>query len=222
METPKSLKALVFANGDSGDGPMVRRVLAEFAGAWVIAADGGARQALHFGLSIHTLIGDIDSLDEQEFAALSRSVKDIRRYPAEKNETDLELALLLAASDGAAQIRIISAIGDRLDQTLANVYLLALPELKRLDVRIVAGGQECWLAYPGEQVIQGAAGDTVSLIPVGGSASGIRTENLYYSLNHEVLSLGPARGVSNVMQGASARVWIKKGNLLVVHTIGHA
>lgn len=201
---------------------MVRHVLAEFADARVIAADGGARQALYFGLTIHTLIGDMDSLDEHELALLSRSVEDIRRYPAEKNETDLELALLFAASAGASQVRIISAIGDRLDQTLANVYLLALPQLTNLDVRIVAGRQECWLAYPGEEVIQGAAGDTVSLIPVGGSAMGVRTENLYYPLHNEVLSLGPARGISNIMQSGTARVWLEKGNLLVIHTLGHA
>jgi thiamine pyrophosphokinase len=222
VETPKSLDALVFANGDACDGPMVRQSLAEFDGAWVIAADGGARQASRLGLNIQTLIGDMDSLDEQELAAFSVSVADVRRYPAEKNETDLELALLHAASTGATRIRIFSAIGDRIDQTLANVYLLALPELAGLDVRIVAGHQECWLVYPGEHVIRGAPGDTVSLIPVGSAAQGIRTENLYYSLHNETLTLGPARGISNIMQTEAARVWLQQGKLLIVHTIGRA
>ncbi len=222
METQKPLKALIFVNGDANDGPMVRRVLAEAAGAWVLAADGGARQAAHFGLKVQTVIGDMDSLSPAELEALSADGAVIHRYPEEKDETDLELTLLHAAGADAVWIRIIAAIGDRLDQTLSNVYLLALPALAGRDVRIVAGKQEAWLLHPGETVIHGAAGDTLSLLPLSGTARGVRTENLYYPLRDETLVFGPARGISNVMQSDTARVWFSEGVLLAVRTIGRA
>lgn len=222
METQKPLKALIFVNGDANDGPMVRRVLAEAAGSWVLAADGGARQAAHFGLKVQTVIGDMDSLSPAELEALSADGAVIHRYPEEKDETDLELTLLHAAGADAVWIRIIAAIGDRLDQTLSNVYLLALPALAGRDVRIVAGKQEAWLLHPGETVIQGAAGDTLSLLPLSGTARGVRTENLYYPLRDETLVFGPARGISNVMQLDTARVWFSEGVLLAVRTIGRA
>ena len=42
--------ALIFANGEFNDGPMVRRALASATpDAMVIAADGGARLAGYFG-----------------------------------------------------------------------------------------------------------------------------------------------------------------------------
>ena len=215
-------RALIFANGDINDGPFLRRALEFAPGALIVAADGGARLAQHFGLPINTVIGDMDSLSAAELAGLEQQGAEIHRFPEEKNETDLELALTWAARRGIAWIRVIGGIGDRLDQTMSNVYLLALPVLKGCDVRLVAGKQETRLLYPGETVIEGTKGDTISLIPLGGAAQGIRTENLYYPLQDEPLLFGPARGISNVMESGRARVTFRQGLLLVVHTLGRA
>lgn len=215
-------KALIFANGRTHDGPVPRHAIEQASDALVIAADGGARVAQEFGVPIHVVIGDMDSLEPDELAALAAGGAEVRRYPPEKNETDLELALLWAAEQGADWIRIFGAMGGRLDQTLANIYLLALPALRGRDVRLVSRTQESWLLYPGAHVIQGASGDTVSLIPMNGEAHGIRTENLYYPLRNETLAFGPARGVSNVMAADEARVSFDAGLLLVVRTIGRA
>lgn len=219
-------KALIFANGDVNDGEMVRRTL-ETAAAMpgetlVIAADGGARAAAHFHLRVQVAIGDMDSLSAAEQAALEADGAELHRYPEEKNETDLELALMYAATEGVRWIRIIGGVGDRLDQTLSNVYLLALPALNGIDTRMVAGRQEAWLAQMGENVILGAKNDTVSLIPLSGRANGVTTEGLYYPLRDEDLLFGPARGVSNVLNGERASVTFRDGALLIVHTIGRA
>ncbi len=222
MEAPNPLKTLIFANGDAGDGPAVRIALAQASDAWCIAADGGARQAHYFGFPPHTVIGDMDSLDADEIEALTAAGASIQRYPPEKDETDLELALRLAAESGARWIRIIGAIGDRLDQTLGNIYLLALPDLRGLNVRIAAGKQQAWLLYPGETTIEGAEGDTLSLIPVNGAAKSVRTQGLYYPLRGETLAFGPARGISNMLTAARASVSLASGVLLAIHTIGKA
>lgn len=222
METQKPLKALIFVNGDTNDGPMVRRTLAQASQAWILAADGGARQAAHFGLTPQTVIGDMDSLSAAELDDLAARGATLHRYPEEKDETDLELTMLHAAAADVPWIRIIAAIGDRLDQTLGNVYLMALPALAGRDVRMVAGRQEAWLLNPGETVVHGTQGDTLSLLPLSGAARGVRTENLYYPLRDETLVFGPARGISNVMQTDTARVWLDEGVLLAVHTIGRA
>jgi thiamine pyrophosphokinase len=222
VEAPNPLKTLIFANGDANEGPMVQRALDSAPDAWVVAADGGARQAAHFERAVHTLIGDMDSLSGAEIDALAAGGTDVQRYREEKDETDLELALTWAAANGATWIRIVAGIGDRLDQTLSNVYLLALPILRERDVRLVAGKHEAWLLYPGEHIITGAAGDTLSLLPISGEARGIRTDKLYYPLRDETLTFGPARGISNVFQGETAGVALRDGVLLAVHTIGRA
>jgi thiamine pyrophosphokinase len=209
------LRALIFANGDLNDGPAVRAALEAAPGALVVAADGGARHARALELPVHALVGDLDSLGWVPAGA------EVQRTSPEKDETDLELALLLAVERGANWIRVLGAVGDRLDQTLGNVMLLALPALRGRDVRLVSGRQTAWLVQ-GHTVIEGQAGDTLSLLPLGGDAEGVRTEGLSYPLRGETLRFGPARGMSNVLAGARAEVWVGRGRLLAVFTPGRA
>ncbi len=227
MGTADSLitHALVFANGDMNDGLMVQqalRVARHSERTIVVAADGGARVAQHYGLKIDAVMGDFDSLSAAELEILRAQGVTLYTHPREKDETDLELALGWVAERGVRWIRVIGGVGDRLDQTLANVYLLGLPILTDRDVRLVANKQETWLILPGTHTIHGAADDTVSLIPVGGAVHGVRTENLYYPLRDETLLFGPARGISNVMTAPTAQVTFQSGTLLVIHTVGRA
>lgn len=202
---------------------MVRRTLTEAgADALLIAADGGARVARYLGFTVHVVIGDMDSITALDLQHLERLGVAVQRSPAEKDETDLELALLYAARRDVKHIRVLGAMGDRLDQTISNLYLLALPALAGRDARVVAGRQEAFLLPAGGGVIQGAAGDTVSLLPLNGMARGVTTSGLYYPLKDEDLVFGPARGVSNVMTGSEAIVSLDGGVLLVLHTLGRA
>lgn len=222
MASDSITRALVFANGDLTDGPAVQAALRHAPESRVIAADGGARLALACGLTPGLVVGDLDSLAADEVDDLRARGAEIRRVSPHKNETDLELALLAAADLGAAWIRVCGAFGDRIDQTLANISLLALDALRGRDVRLAAGRQMLWLIGPGEHVLHGAAGDTISLLPLAGDALGVRTEALKYPLRREPLRIGPARGVSNVMESAEARVSLDSGLLVVVHTLGRA
>jgi thiamine pyrophosphokinase len=188
----------------------------------VIAADNGALMAEFYGLKPHLVIGDMDSIPPDDLARFAAAGVEIEAHSVHKNETDLELALMRAVERGADWIRVIGGIGDRLDQTLSNVYLLALPILRDADVSLAAGRSETRLLLPGESVLHGEPGDTVSLIPLSGVARGVKTEDLYYPLHDEDLLFGPARGVSNVMNTNTAKVCLREGVLLIVHTIGRA
>ena len=146
----------------------------------------------------------------------------MQRHPSHKDESDLELALLAVTRTGAQWVRVLGAVGDRLDQTLANIALLAMDALSGCDVRLVAGRQTLWLIGAGTHTLHGQAGDTISLLPLGGDAQGITTAGLEYPLRDETLRFGPARGVSNVMLGTRAQVRVRQGMLAVVHTPGRA
>lgn len=225
MDTSQPLtmqRFLIFANGEPNDGPMVQRALQQGQDAHIIAADGGARVAGYFGFTPHTLIGDMDSLSAVELAQLEAQAIDVRRYPAEKNETDLELCLSFAAQHDACWIRIIGGIGGRFDQVLANVLLMTMPQLAACDVELVAGSQTIRLLVAGQHRLYGDVGDTLSLIPLDGDARDIHTQGLQYPLSGETLHFGLARGVSNVFTTPEVEVTLASGVLLVVHTVGRA
>ena len=184
---------------------------------YVVAADGGANLAERLGLTPDLLVGDLDSADPQVVARFEAQGVPVARYTHEtKLETDTELAMLAAVRTQPRSIVVIGAIGGRLDHTLANVMLLLHPDFAPLDVTIVDGNQSVRLAKPGKwNSVQGQAGDTLSLIPVGTEAVGVRTRGLLYPLDGETLHAGQARGVSNELTGSSASVWVESGNLLV-------
>ena len=215
-------RALVFANGEIEDGPMVQAALDYADDALIIAADGGARIAWHYDQQVDVALGDMDSLSPDEITRLEAKGADIQTFPREKDFTDLELALIFAAERDIHWIRIIGGLGGRLDQTIGNIYLLALPALRNCDVKLVAGKQAAWLLHPGQHVIEGQLDDTLSLIPLDGEVKNIHTDGLYYPLRGESLEFGPARGISNVFTTKTAQISFDAGLLFIVHTVGRA
>jgi thiamine pyrophosphokinase len=185
----------------------------------LIAADGGALPLLRAGIVPHMASGDMDSIGADGLAELAARGVTLRRFPYEKDETDLELALLHAAAAGATVIDILGALGGRWDHTLANVALLALPELHTRRARLLADGQTLFLVRD-SAMLEGQAGDTISLLPLAGAAHGVTTTGLRYPLDNATLSYERARGVSNVLLDPPGHVSLRAGVLLVVQHAG--
>jgi thiamine pyrophosphokinase len=209
------MRAIIFTNGEFADPESARQQLRP--GDLIIAADGGTRHALTLGIAPNVVIGDLDSLSPDEQARAEATGAQVIRFSPRKDETDLELALLHAARAGAGEIVVLGALGGRLDQTIANVLLLALPALRGIDVRIVEGAQEAFLVRD-EALVHGQPGDALSLIPLGGDALGVAAEGVEWPLRDETLRFGLTRGVSNILVGEQARVGVRKGILLCVVT----
>jgi len=185
----------------------------------VIAADRGAEHARAWGWPVHLIVGDLDSLPRTALdAAIGQGIPAITA-PIAKNETDLELALAHALTEGARSIVICAALGGRTDHLLANVLLLARPELVGTDV-LIADGPETVRLLRGmtDLELMGQPGDLLSLLPVGGDAEGVTTRGLFYPLRDETLFLGQARGISNVFVETRPRISLRRGLLLVIHT----
>jgi thiamine pyrophosphokinase len=178
--------------------------------------DGGAGNALALGLEPGVVIGDMDSIEAELRGHLEREGCLFVEHPSRKDETDSELAVKYALSEGATELLILAALGGRIDHTLANVMLLAIPELSSASARMIDGDQELLLLRD-EIQIEGRPGDTISLLPLGGDVVGIRTEGLEYPLTDEPLEFGTSRGVSNVLVGPRAKVEVEEGLLLMVH-----
>lgn len=212
---PQWTRAVIFANGDLPDLERLR--------AWLrpedmlIAADGGLRHISALGLIPHMVIGDLDSADPIELAVAEAAGCLVLRFPVEKDETDLELAINHALAQGFHTLRITAALGGRLDHTLGNLMILARPELAGLDLRLDDGCEEVWLAREQAEIL-GRPGDRVSLLPLGGPAEGITTEELRYPLRNETLYAEHSRGISNEMLEDRALVRFESGTLIVIHT----
>lgn len=208
-------RAVIFVNGNIKDAKAVKALLR--VDDYLIAADGGSRHLKELGLRPHLLIGDFDSISPSEVAQLETDGSEIRRYPAHKDETDLELTLQIALERGYRHILIIAALGGRLDHTLGNLFLLGIPELSDCRVCLDDGIDEVFLIHR-ECIVEGLPGDIVSLIALGEAASDVTTMGLGFPLRGEVLYAGRTRGISNVMLETQAKISFKQGRLLCIHT----
>jgi thiamine pyrophosphokinase len=207
-------RIVIFANGELPDLIKARNLL--HAGDTVICADGGTRHALTLGIRPDLIMGDLDSVETGTVQKFKNENVDIEIFPRDKNETDLELAIRRAIEWKPDQIIILAALGGRLDQTLANITLLADPQLTGLDVRLDDGVEEILLCRERVEV-HGTTGDLVSLIPWQGTVTGVLTEGLKWPLHRETLYPDKTRGISNEMLGNAASVAVESGLLLIVH-----
>lgn len=86
---------------------------------YLIGVDGGAISIIDRNLQLDLAIGDFDSTNQLEL--IKQKALKVLVYPIEKNETDLELAIMNSPTN---DIYIYDNIGGRLDHEILSVNLL--------------------------------------------------------------------------------------------------
>ncbi|MGD2026488.1 MAG: thiamine diphosphokinase [Anaerolineales bacterium] len=205
------MRAVIFTNGELNDLEGAHALLRP--DDTIIAADGGAVHCRAMGVAPALIVGDIDSLVLEDQKYWDDQGVQFIRHDRRKDETDLELALLYAQGLDREEALVLGALGNRWDQTFANILLPAYHNLEDLPVTFWHDGLWIYLVRD-ERTIRGRARQTVSLIPIGGDALGVTTSGLEWPLRDETLSFGATRGVSNVLLGESASVRVREGFLL--------
>ncbi len=211
----QSNRALVVTGGDDWSGPLPR-----FGSAIgrVVAADSGIELALELGLPVDTVIGDLDSAAPQSLREAERLGATLVRYPADKDETDLELALDLVCADGAKDVVVVGGAGGRLSHLIGIATLLASPKYADRRISWLLPHAAVYVATPQRVLtVDGSAGDLLSLLPVGGAATGVTTTGVKWSLHDETLPTTSTRGISNEMLADCAEISLAAGTLLVIH-----
>ena len=211
------MRAIIFANGLMDGWPENLDVFPDV--DMIIAADGGLKHCSQKGIVPHLVIGDMDSADPHELAAMEAKGVAVNRFPVRKNETDLWLAVRAALDKKVDEIIILGALGGRWDMTFSNVLLLTSPDLKQLETRILDGNQELFVLQGGQAArLFGDKGDLLSLMPLTAMVRGVTLTGFEYALNNETLDLGTTRGISNVFVEDNCSIELSHGKLLVTVT----
>jgi thiamine pyrophosphokinase len=190
------------------------------AAALVIAADSGLDHAALLGLSVDVLVGDLDSASARAVSAAEAAGVRIERHPVAKDATDLELALDYALAAGATRVTVIGGgAGERLDHHLAELVILAAARFAPLHLDARIGTARAVAIHGGDDVaLTGAPGAVLSLLALGGPATGLTTTGVLWPLSADTLEPGSTRGISNEIVSNPVRVRLQSGSLLVVGT----
>ena len=182
-----------------------------------IAADAGLVTARAFGVVPKILVGDFDSLGDPSGFGLPPEV-EILKVPAEKDETDTELAVSIALSRGAKEILMVGGIGGRLDHSLANLALLEALERRGVPATMTNGKTRARFFGGGTVTIpKDPHFRYLSLIPADEEVEGVTLTGCKYPLQNATLyRRNTAFSTSNEITESVAALTVDRGGLWIL------
>ena len=177
FEQPSKTKVAIVAGGRVETIPLDLDVY--------VGVDAGCLYLLKQGLELSLAVGDFYSVEPDEFQSIQSAAHELRTSVAEKNDTDLELAIKEVLERWPQEdILIFGAFGGRLDLHKAIVFLPSDPEISPFMSQLYLMDQQNYLCYrpAGRNTILPIAGYTyVAFMPVEGAF--IQIEGAKYPLN---------------------------------------
>lgn len=184
-------------------------------GDFVIAADGGFDYLEELGLRADCVLGDFDSVLSSDLPP------DSMRYPAEKDDTDMMLAIRLGLKKGYREFAIYGGLGGRLDHTLANIQ--ALTYLSRNGAAGTLYGQGYAIRVVTDNTISFAKDlpenkeNTIcSVFSLSDICVNVTIRGLRYELENATLTNSFPLGISNEFTGKKSFIHVEKGTIAVL------
>ena len=181
-----------------------------------IAADAGFLNAKRLGERVDVALGDFDSLGEK-YNEIPESAEKIT-VPAEKDETDTQLAVNEALSRGADEIVIIGGLDGRLDHTLSNIAILEAMAEMRVHAVITNGQNRIRYIKSTSALIARSGYKYLSVLAADEAVKGVSIEGCKYPLDNAKLTKKFQYTVSNEIVGNCALISVKKGGIYIVES----
>jgi len=208
-------RAVIISNGKMKNKKFYRNLIKR--SDFIICVDGGSKHARSLNLIPDVIIGDLDSLNKNDYRYFLNKGSEVEKYHPIKDKTDMQMGIEYAMERGFKDILLLCVFGDRLDHVLANIFLLLKIIKKGMNVKIIDEFNEIILIQKSGK-IEGKIGDTISLIPLTPLVTGITTNGLKYRLKNGRLRIDDTLGISNILTKKTAKIKIDKGKLLVIKT----
>ena len=204
------MRAFVFGGGEIFPEYIEERVEA---GDIVVCADSGYKNAVKMGVKIDVLVGDFDSLGK-----IPDDVGEVVQVPAEKNQTDTQLAVDIALDRGADEIVIVASTSGRCDHALSSLAILEYLHAKKKIAYIVNGQNRVRFLRDSGVILIRSQYKYFSVITLDASAKGVSIDGGKYTLKNAKLERGVQFAVSNEIENNAALITVKKGSVYVIES----
>ncbi len=183
---------------------------------WV-SVDRGAETLLEHGLRMVRAFGDFDSLSSEALVRLREMLPELDIWPAEKDKTDMEIALDWAVEQTAGPIRLFGATGGRLDHLFGNVELLV--KYAGRPIELIDRQNVITVHRPGAHtVLKDERHRYVSYIPVSETVAGLTLAGFKYPLTNGHISRGSTLCISNELIQSSGTFSFSEGILMMIRS----
>ncbi|WP_298139823.1 thiamine diphosphokinase [Flavobacterium sp.] len=203
--------ALIIANGASCSYELLGQLL-----EWspiVVVLDNAIDRVLQLDIKIDVLLGDFDDNFNPEIYKEKQFPLEIVHTP-NQDKTDLEKAFDYLIEKGHKAVNVVWATGKRADHTITNITNI-VGYRNKLKIVILDDHSKIFL-LPNKFEKWYTKDTPISLIPIG-KVSGITTQNLFYPLQNEELTIGYRTGSSNhVTEDGIVKIEHSNGDLLLM------
>lgn len=181
-----------------------------------IAADSGFANARALGDRVDLALGDFDSLGGGA-DSIPENIEKMT-VPAEKDETDTQLAVNVALAKGADDIVIIGGLSGRLDHTLSNLAILEALFDIGIPAVITDGRNRARYIRSTSTLIPRSGYKYLSLIAGDEKVKGVSVEGCKYPLQNKNLTKKYQYTVSNEIVENCALISVKRGGLFIIES----
>ncbi len=183
---------------------------------WV-GVDRGTKALLDFGLRPVRAFGDFDSLPAEEVKRLREMLPELDIWPAEKDKTDMEIALDWAVRQTDGAIRLFGATGGRLDHLFGNVELLL--KYAGRPIELIDRQNVLTVHLPGvHTVARDERYRYVSYIPISETVAELTLIGFKYPLTNCHISRGSTLCISNELIQSSGTFSFSEGILMMIRS----
>lgn len=179
--------------------------------AYYIGVDAGVLRLIEQGIHPDMAVGDFDSMNQEQFRSICEKFV-IEKHPVQKDESDTELAIMIAKEKGFEKIIVVGAFGKRVDHTIANIRLLAY---RWHDLYLLDENQCMFYLKEGEHEIE-TTYPNVSFFAIGETI--ISLEGFMYPLDHRKICESDIYTLSNTLIEKKGKVKVEQGAVLCVLT----
>lgn len=196
-----------------GDFTPTPRAISQIAGTRVIAADSGMRHAATLGIVPELWVGDFDSVPNNLSAELATVEREL--FPADKNDTDGELAVSAAQARGATSLILVGAFGGpRADHAFLHLTLAMRLAEAGARVTLTSGEQEGIPLLVGDARFDYEPETVFSVIAFDDLVD-LTLEGVRWPLDRFFIPFGSSRTISNQTTGPLT-VRLGKGRAMLI------
>ena len=203
--------ALIIANGAACSYELLGQLL-----EWspiVVVLDNAIDRVLQLDIKIDVLLGDFDDDFNPELYKEKQFPLEIIHTP-NQDKKKKKKAFDYLVEKGHKAVNVVWATGKRADHTITNITNI-VSYRDKLKIVILDDHSKVFL-LPTKFEKWYTAKTPISLIPIG-KVTGITTENLFYPLKNEELTIGYRTGSSNhVIEDGIVKIKHQEGDLLLM------
>lgn len=182
--------------------------------AFIICADSGLKHVQNLKLVPSCILGDFDSYDGD----ISYTNVEVIKYPKEKDDTDLMIAVKYAIEKKYDDIIIYGALGQRLDHTFASVQTLNYIYEKGLTGVLVGDNDIVMIQKKGICKYSKKEDYYFSVFNMSGEFTLVNMDGFKYNVHEASISNFFPIGVSNEILSEEANIEVLSGELLIIYS----